>query len=138
MAIIPPGQVLDPSEPLPEEPLAQSEKPQTRGAAGGRFPGGPILRAFVNKSMSQLLPSEATVWLALYAWVRHPTGKARLYLKRIAGLTGLSRSTVKRSLRRLMTLGLLVKTRRGSTFTQASNVFRVRGIIRETAGEGYG
>jgi len=131
MAILPPGQVLTPREPLPKKP---ENKPQRAEGTSSRFPWRMILGAFVNKSMSHLKPSESTVWLALFAWVDPETAKVTMPVKRIAGLTGLSERTVERSLRRLRQLGLVETVHRGNVFHHLPGVYQLRGLIRKSEG----
>jgi hypothetical protein len=132
MAIIPPGQFLAPREPAPERP---APTPESRSeGTGTRFPSKRVLRAFINKSMAHLRPSESTVWLALFGWVVPETGEVTMPIERIAGLTGRSAATVKRSLRRLRELGLVTVLHRGNNIYHLPSVYRLRGLTRGPGG----
>jgi len=82
-----------------------------------------VLNAFVDEGMKALKPAAAVVWLVLYRDTR-PDGIARTAADDIARRTGLSRSTVLRSLKSLERARMLRVIRRGG-LNRGPSIYRI-------------
>ncbi len=118
------------------QPLPASSAAEPAAAdLSGSVPSTPGRRwkfynSFMDKTLCQLHPSEAVVWLDLF---RHANGEGivtrsqRLIIK----ATGLSRSAVERAIRRLKEDKLVNVTNRGNNLKQQASQYRLRALIRE-------
>jgi DNA-binding MarR family transcriptional regulator len=83
----------------------------------------------VDKSLAQLTPSAAVVWVVLF---RHSTGGvACVAQSEIARIIGMSEDTVGRAIKELRRKGLLVPLRQGNNLTRLASAYALRGVVRE-------
>lgn len=80
--------------------------------AGGDCRGDAILRSFIDTHMGDLSRAAVCVWLCLYR-ERHEDGIAKAGVEKLADRARCDRSTVIRSIKRLIEVGRLELVRRG-------------------------
>jgi len=90
------------------------------------------LNTFVDRTMSNLTPTEAMIWLALFRNCRN--GVCRVGRKRLAGLCGMSEKTVSRCITELTAKGLV--RRIGGGTTGKLSKYRVWATLRRRTGLG--
>jgi hypothetical protein len=102
-------------------------------AAGGRFwlPNG-----LIDRYAAQLDPSALAVYVYLARWARGPSGSCYHSLRSIAMKLGVSRSTVKRAVRKLAALDLITVHRRTDRFGGPdTNLYTIKPLWGGVAGD---
>ncbi len=128
-SIIPPGEVLPPSEPAPARPKGRkASKPagkSPKAQQAGRFA---VLNAFVDVSMAGLPRAQITVWFVLFRETRE--GTARISVGQIANRAGVSYSKTVQAIKQLEERGLVEVVYRGG-LNQGSSIYRAYGHPRD-------
>jgi hypothetical protein len=118
-------EVLPPMEPAQQDATAPTRGAKRKASSQGRFE---CINTFIDVTMCRLTAAQRSVWLVLWRDTK-PSGVAQTSQADIARRAGITDRAVRKALSALMTMGLVIVTKRGS-LQRGCSIYRVAPVVK--------